>query len=97
MFHRKIDELFQGLSNVFGVTVGDIPTAQGTLGIYHPLNWARLAGEHGGVITTERSHIYHYIQHLLRYLTSRYIAAHGMALQGITSATSIHQTSGGSS
>ena len=39
------------------VTVGNSPTAPDTLGIYQPLYWARLAGKHVGVITTERSHI----------------------------------------
>ena len=38
---------------------GTPPTAPGTLGIYQPCNWARLAGEHTGFITTERNHIYH--------------------------------------
>ena len=41
------------------VTVGNSPTAPGTLGSYQTLDWARLAGKHAGVTTTERNHIYH--------------------------------------
>ena len=41
------------------MTVVNSTTAPGILGIDQPLNWAWLAGEHAGVITTERSHIYH--------------------------------------
>ena len=46
---------------ISSVTVGNSPTATGTLGSYQPLNWARLAGlrTHAGVNTTERSHFYH--------------------------------------
>ena len=80
-----------------GVTVGNSPTALGTLGIYQPLNWARLAGEHTcRVIPTERNHIYHLIQNSYGDITSGYITTHGMALHDITCTTSVHQTSGGS-
>ena len=51
---------YEGNSLIYHiVTVGDLPTALDTLGIYQPLNWAWLPGEHARVITTERSHIYH--------------------------------------
>ena len=46
------------------VTVGISTTAPGTLGNYQPLNWAWLAGEHTGVITTERNHIYYLIYNI---------------------------------
>ena len=78
------------------MTVGNSPTAPGTLGIYQPLNWAWLAGEHAGVITTERNHIYHLIYNIYSDTTSGYITAHGMALHNITSTTSVHWTSCGS-
>ena len=78
------------------VTVWDSPTIPGTLGIFQPLNWARLAGEHAEVITTERNHTYHLIYKIYSEITSEYITAHGMALHDITSTTSVHQTSGGS-
>ena len=84
------------ISSYTTVTDGNSPTAPGTLGIYQPLIWARLAGEHAGVITTERNHIYHLIYSIYCDITSVYITAHGMVLHDITSATSVHQTSGGS-
>ena len=63
------------------VTVGDLPTAPDTLGNYQPLNWAMLAQEHTGVITTERSHIYHLnTTYLLRY----HIRVHHSTWYGIT-------------
>ena len=46
------------------VTVGNSPTAPDTLGSYQTLDWARLAGEHAGVNTTERNHIYHLIYNI---------------------------------
>ena len=40
------------------VTVVNSTTAPGTLGIYQPLNWAWLAGEHTGVINNrEEPHL----------------------------------------
>ena len=50
---------FLRLSQLYrGVTVGNSPTAPGTLGSYQSINRARPAGlrTHAGVNTTERSH-----------------------------------------
>ena len=83
------------VSQYFTVTVGNSPNAPATLGIYQPLNWTWLVGEHTGIITTERKHIYHLIYNIYWDITSGHITAHGMALYDITSTTSVHQTSGG--
>ena len=58
------------LSNCLAnVTVGNSPTAPGTLGSYQTHDWARLA-THAGVVTTERNHIYHLLHNIYSEITS---------------------------
>ena len=55
--------IFFVLKPFISVTVGNSPTAPGTLGSYQALDWARLA--HAGINRTERNHIYHLIHNII--------------------------------
>ena len=60
----------------FCVTLGNSPTAPGTLGSYEAFDWARLAN--AGVNKTERSHNYHFIHNIYWDITSSQHMVHGM-------------------
>ena len=70
------------------VTVGNSPTAPGTLRSYQTIDWARLA--HAGVNRTERNHSYHLIHNIYWDITSSQHMVHGVVkVHNITS--TVHQ------
>ena len=87
---RELYGLLDNGVQINTVTVENSCTAPGTLGSYQTLDWARLAGQHAGVIMTERNHIYHLMHNIYWDITSSQHIVHGMVMAHEIS-SAVHQ------